>query len=102
MIARSVGRRALRREVVGLNLPAVPEVTLGGHSSGGLTIPRCKIETRPWQSELTLRIITCKPEQSTGNGASTLALKSIGRVQQSPKQQVPVAPQNGDLPPQNF
>ena len=28
-----------------LPLPAVPEVTLGGHSSGSLTIPRCKIGT---------------------------------------------------------
>ena len=32
------------------------------------------------------------------NGASTLALKPMGRVSRSPKQQVPVAPQNSDLP----
>ena len=34
MVLTMVGRRALDREVVGLNLPAVPEVTLGGHSIG--------------------------------------------------------------------
>ena len=39
-------------------LPAIPEVTLGGHSKASLTIPRCRIGTRPWpgNSELTLRI----------------------------------------------
>ena len=26
-------------------LPVIPEVTLGGHSSGSLTVPRCKIGT---------------------------------------------------------
>ena len=31
---------------------------------------------------------------------STLALKPMGRVNQSPKQRVPVTPQNGDLSPQ--
>ena len=46
-IAQSVERRALGSEVLG-SLPAVPEVTLGGHSSSSLTIPGCKIETRPW------------------------------------------------------
>ena len=35
--------------------------------------------------------------QSAGDGASTLALKRIGGVNQTPKQRVPVAPQNGDL-----
>ena len=35
--------------------------------------------------------------ESAGDAASTLALKPMGRVNQSPKQRVPVAPQNGDL-----
>ena len=32
----------LNHEVMGSNLPAVPEVTLGGQSSASITIPRCK------------------------------------------------------------
>ena len=32
-----------------------------------------------------------------GDGASTLALKPMGGVNWSPKQRVPVAPQNGDI-----
>ena len=81
---------------------AVPEVTLGGHSSGTLTIPRCKIGIRPWpgNSELTLRIITHKQEQITGNDGPTLALKPMGRVNHSLKQRISVAPQDGDLSPQ--
>ena len=41
----------------------------------------------------------CKQEQSAGlrDDGSTLALKPMGRVNQSPKQKVPVAPQNGYL-----
>ena len=72
--------RSLGREVVGSNLPPVPEVTLGGHSSGSLTIPRYKIGTRPWleQSQLTLRIHYTQVTESGGNGASTLALKPTG------------------------
>ena len=35
--------------------------------------------------------------EGAGNGAPTLALKPMGRVNQSPKQRVPVAPQNGDI-----
>ena len=35
-------------------------------------------------------------EQSTGDDGST------GRVNRSPKQRAPVAPQNGDLSPQNL
>ena len=47
-IAQLVERWALGHEVLGSNLPqAVPEVTLGSYSSGSLTIPRCKIGTRP-------------------------------------------------------
>ena len=65
----SARRRALGREVVGsnLHLPAVPEVTLGSHSSGHLTIPKCEIGTRPWpgQSELTLRIQPKSKTEST-------------------------------------
>ena len=41
--AQSVERRALGDQVVGMNQPAIPEVTLDGHSCGSLTIPRCKI-----------------------------------------------------------
>ena len=41
-----------------------------------------------------------KQEQSRGNGASTLALKPMGRVNRSLKQRVPVAPKNGELLPQ--
>ena len=50
--------------------------------SGSLTTPRCKTGTRPWPGnlELTLRIITCKQEQSTGDDGSALALKPMGRV----------------------
>ena len=79
---------------MGSNLP----VTLDGHSSGSLTIPRCKIGTSPWpgQPELTQRIHYVQASESTGDGASTLALKPMGRVNGSPKQRVPVAPQNGD------
>ena len=43
-IAQSVGIWALGREVLGSNLQAVLEVTLGHHS---LTIPKCKTGTRP-------------------------------------------------------
>ena len=57
----------------------------------------------PGNSELTLRrIIMCKREQSMGDDGSTLALKPMGRVNWSPKQRAPVAPQKGDLSPQKF
>ena len=39
-IAQLVECCALGFEVVGSNLPAVPEVTLDGHSRDSLTIPR--------------------------------------------------------------
>ena len=76
----------------------------GGHPSSGHTIPGCKNGTKPraGQSESVLRIIRHKLEQNSGNDASTLALKPTGTVNQSPKQRVPVAPQNGDSPPQIF
>ena len=45
-------------------------------------------------------IITRKREQSTGDDGSALALKSMGRVNQSLKQRVSVTLQNGDLSPQ--
>ena len=54
-------------EVLGSNL------SLGGHSRGSITILRCRIGTRPWHSELTLRIITC-------SDGFTLALTPVGRV----------------------
>ena len=44
--AQLVERQALGREVMGSDLPVVPEVTLSGHSSGSLTIPKCKIGTK--------------------------------------------------------
>ena len=43
-----------------------------------------------------------KQEQGVGNDGSTLALKPMGRVNQSPKQGAPAAPQNGDLSPQKL
>ena len=43
---QSVQHRALVPEVVGLNLLAVLEVTLGSHSGGSISIPKCKIGTR--------------------------------------------------------
>ena len=39
----------------------------------------------------------CKQQQSMDDDGSTLALKPMGRVNQSPKQRALVAPQNGDL-----
>ena len=96
---QSVERRALGHEVVGSNLPAVPKVTLGGHSSGSLTIPRCKNGTRSWpgQSELTLRMHYTQVIERAGNGASILALTSMGGVNQSLKQRIPVVPQNAEI-----
>ena len=78
-------------------------VTLGSHSSGSLTKPRCKIWTRPWlgKSKLTPRIHYVQVTESAGNGASTLALKPMGGVNWSPKQRVPVAPQNVDIVTEN-
>ena len=46
--SQSVKRWALDPEVMGLNLPAVTEVTLGGYSSCILTMPWYKIGTRSW------------------------------------------------------
>ena len=44
---------------------------------------------------MTLWIIACKGQKSTGHDESTLTLKLMGGVITSPKQRVPVAPQNG-------
>ena len=54
-----------------------------------ISIPRCKMGTRYWsgQSELTPRIHYVQVTESTGNGASTLALKSMARVNRSPKRE---------------
>ena len=41
-------------------------------------------------------------KQTVGDDGSTLVLKPTGRVNRSPKQRAPVAPQNGDLSPQKF
>ena len=65
----------------------------------GKFFPFSKIMT---PAQLTLRIITRKREQSMGDDGSTLALKPMGRVNRSPKQRAPVAPQNGDLSPQKI
>ena len=66
----------------GSNLPAVLEMTLGSHSSNSLTIPRCKIGTRP----SSLQIHYMQATESACNGSSILALKPMGRVNWSPKQ----------------
>ena len=95
------GRDSLvgRARVVGSNLPTVQELTLGGHSSSSFTIPRCKIGTRsrPGKSELTLRIHYVQATESAGHGASILALKPMGGVNQSTKQEAPMTPQNDDI-----
>ena len=97
-IAQSVEHQALGREVLGLNLASAssPRSDIGSHSSSSLTIPMCKIGTRPslGKSELTLRIHYTQATAS--DGASTLALKPMGGVNRSPKQRVPVSPQNGE------
>ena len=49
-----------------------------------------------------LRIHYTQMTPSVGHGASTLALKPMGRINQSLKQRVPVALQNGDLTPQKL
>ena len=71
-------RRGLGREVLGLN-PA-SACTPGSHSSGSLTIPRCKIGTRPWpgKSELTPRNHYTQVTERAGDGVSTLVLKPGG------------------------
>ena len=46
------------------------------------------------------RIHYTQARESTGDGVSTLGLKPMGGVNQSPKQREPVAPQNGDLSPE--
>ena len=51
-------------------------------------------KNEPGQSELTPRIHSAQVTESADDGASTLALKPIGRVNRSPKQRAPVAPQN--------
>ena len=78
-------------------MPAVPKVTLGSQSIGSLTMPRHKIGTRSWHGNSELRMHYMQVTERVGNGASTLALKPIGRVNLSPKQRVPVAQQNGDI-----
>ena len=87
---------------MGSNLPAVSEVTLGGHSSSSLTMSRCKIGIKYWLGKIR---VDCEDHyvqvrENTGNGASTLALNAMGRVNQNSKQRVPVALQNGNLSPQ--
>ena len=49
------------------------------------------------QSELTPRIYYARVTESAGDVVSTLDLKSMGGVNESLKQRVAVAPQNGDL-----
>ena len=98
-IAQSVEYQALGRKVLGLDLPAVLEATLGIHSSSSLTIQMCKIGTRLrlGKSEFSLRIHYAQTTERADNGASTLALKPVGRVNGSLKQRVPESPQTGDI-----
>ena len=44
---------------------------------------------------MTLGNIACKQQKSTGDDLCPLTLKIMDRVIRSPKQRVPVAPQNG-------
>ena len=80
------------------NLPAVPEVTLevilavaspyqGVKLGSGLGLGN---QSWLWRSIML-------KQQSTGLGFKTLALKPMGGVNQSLKQGVSVAPQNGDI-----
>ena len=64
-----------------------------------LPIVHQKVKCEP-QRSLILRIITHKQQMRAGNGASTLALKPVGRDDRSPKQRVQAVPQNGDWSPQ--
>ena len=91
--------RALGHEIVGSNMPAVPEVTLGGPSSGSYQGVKLEPGLGLGNHELTQRVHCTQVTLNTGNGASTLALKPRGTVNRSPKQRVPVAPQNCDLSP---
>ena len=91
-IAQSVEHPALGCNILGSNLPAAPEMTLGSHSCGSLTTPRCKIGTRSWPMNSELQTT-----EHTGDGVSTLASKPMGGISISPKQRVPVAPQNDDI-----
>ena len=59
-------------------------------------------DARSRQPEMTLRYIARKRQKSAGNDRSTLTLKLMGRVIPSPKQRVPVAPQNGPRSHKNF
>ena len=60
-----------------------------------LVCERLLVCAHPGHVELILRIISHKWEKSTGNSISTLVLNPTGSVNQSPKQRVRVAPQNG-------
>ena len=57
---------------------------------------------QPGQLELTPRIHYVQVTSSAGDGASTLALKPMARVNRSLKQRAAVAPQNGDLSSQKI
>ena len=46
---------------------------------------------------MALWIDVCKRQKSTSDRESTLTLKSMGRIISSPKQKVPVAPQDQPL-----
>ena len=75
-------------EVVGSNLLAVPEVTLDGHSL---------VVASAYQNLKLGPGLGLVDSEDPCNGACTLALKPMGGVNQSLKQRVPVAPQNGDI-----
>ena len=88
----------------GLKSAISPGSDMRSHSSSSLPRPRCKIGTWPWLGKpgLTLKIYYVQVTESTGDGASTLPLKTLGRVNQTPKQRAPVAPQNVTLSPQRL
>ena len=96
----SAGLWAVRSWVHILPLPVIPEVTLGGHSNGSLTIPRCKIgiglglEIQSWLWG------SLRTRESRARVMNPPWPWSPWAVNRSPKQRVPVAPQNDDLPSQ--
>ena len=56
---------------------------------------RSRFDAQSQHPEMTRGNIACKQQKSIGDDQSTLTLKHMGKVIQSPKQMIPVAPQNG-------
>ena len=63
---------------------------------------RSGFDAQSRQPEMTLGNIARKWQKSTGDDRSNLTLKLMGRLIWSPKQRVPVAPQNGPRSNKNF